>query len=320
MLQQTTVATVTPRFEAFLNLFPNVESLAKSDEQTVLKAWEGLGYYSRARNLRKSAQILFERFGSQIPDDPDVWAELPGVGRYILGAVLSQAFDKRLPIVEANTRRVLARLGAKREKLTDTSMQRWLWQTAEEILPSKNVGDFNQAMMELGASVCTPKEPNCEKCPLKQCCESFKLGIQNEIPVIERARTILRTHEVCAVFRRPEGVLIRRRPDSGRWAGMWEFPTLEYIPANGHKDAIAQIANQLRLPEGQTQILMTIPYTVMRFRVSMICVEVFLSQKFTPDVYDENLKWVSLSELSAYPIRSSQRKLANRLTRPNTRE
>src|SRR5262245_39021416 len=182
MLQQTTVAAVAPRFEQLLAAFPNVRALAAADEQAVLKVWEGLGYYGRARNLRRAAQVLVEQHGGELPDDPAVWAELPGVGRYILGAVLSQAFDRRLPIVEANTKRVLCRLFAQAGDVSSAPVQAWLWETAAAILPRKRVGDFNQALMELGALVCTPDRPDCPKCPLRAECLAHREGGQDRIP------------------------------------------------------------------------------------------------------------------------------------------
>jgi A/G-specific adenine glycosylase len=172
MLQQTTVAAVAPRFDQFLGRFPDVRSLAAADEQDVLKVWEGMGYYGRARNLHRAAKKLVAEHGGELPDDPAVWAELPGVGRYILGAVLSQAFDRRLPIVEANTKRVLCRLFAQAGDVTSAPVQAWLWQAAEAVLPRKHVGDFNQALMELGALVCRARSVACECCPLARRCPS----------------------------------------------------------------------------------------------------------------------------------------------------
>src|SRR5262245_45693205 len=150
MLQQTTVAAVALRFEQFLRRFPDVTALAASDEQDVLHEWSGLGYYRRARNLHAAARRLVADHGGELPDDPAVWAELPGVGRYILGAVLSQAFDRRLPVVEANTRRVLARMFAQAGDAQSPPVQARLWETAAAILPRKRVGDFNQGRMDLG--------------------------------------------------------------------------------------------------------------------------------------------------------------------------
>ena len=320
MLQQTTVATVTPRFFQFLEQFPTIAALAEADEQAVLKQWEGLGYYSRARNLHRAARILFERFGEQIPDDPEFWAELPGVGPYILGAVLSQAFDRRLPIVEANTRRVLARLGANPTELGNAGMQRWLWERAAEILPKKQVGDFNQAMMELGSQICTPRDPDCPNCPLKKSCGAFRQGIQSEIPNVQKKTAPSEISEACVVIRHRDCFYLRQRPPAGRWAGMWEFPTREFTPPADAGGTAAELLLELGCPGKPGASLVTIPYTVMRFRVRMTCVEVILGTKASPVPYDKVGRWVTVAELSEYPIRSSQRKLANLLARPIQRE
>src|SRR5262245_25283601 len=182
MLQQTQVATVVPYFERFLHRFPTLEALAAADEQEVLRLWEGLGYYRRARDLHGAARHLAGRHEAQVPDDPAAFGSLPGVGRYILGAVLSQAFDRRLPILEANSERVLCRLFGQQEDPRRGPVCSWLWQVAEALLPARRVGDFNQALMELGALVCTPATPRCDACPLAADCTARRLALQSVIP------------------------------------------------------------------------------------------------------------------------------------------
>src|SRR5262245_29972756 len=165
MLQQTQVATVIPYFERFVQSFPTVAALAAADEHDVLRHWEGLGYYRRARQLHQAARRVVADHQGNIPADPDAFGSLPGVGRYTMGAVLSQAFELRLPILEANSLRVLCRLLGCREDPRAPAVQRRLWEVAAALLPARHVGDFNQALMELGALVCTPAAPNCKACP-----------------------------------------------------------------------------------------------------------------------------------------------------------
>src|SRR5579885_341778 len=202
MLQQTTVAAVVPYFERFLRAFPTLADLAAAEEQDVLRLWEGLGYYRRARDLHRAARVLVAQHEGRIPDDPAVLATLPGLGRYTCNAVLSQAFDRRLPILEANTQRVLSRLFGRTEDPRQPAARRWLWQAAEKILPNRDVGTFNQALMELGALVCTPAAPRCTQCPLAARCLARRLGNQSSIPARTPSPEILPVQETAVVVRR----------------------------------------------------------------------------------------------------------------------
>jgi A/G-specific adenine glycosylase len=316
MLQQTTVAAVAPRFDEFLTRFPDVRSLATADEHDVLKAWEGMGYYSRARNLHQAARQLVADHDGDLPNDPAVWAELPGVGRYIQGAVLSQAFDRRLPIVEANTKRVLCRLFAQAGDIATAPVQAWLWETAEAILPKKQVGDFNQALMELGALVCTPRNPDCSNCPLRTDCLARREGIQDQIPRRPDRPTTVEVREVCLVARHNGQVLLTRRPASGRWANMWEFPR-SVVEANETHDAAARkLISSLGLDATPGPELMTLRYGVTRFRMSMLCLEVEARTKTFRSAYYEEGRWLRPAELAAFPVSSAQRKLAAAIQKP----
>src|SRR5262245_54835384 len=219
MLQQTQVTTVIPFFERFLGAFPSIDDLAAAEEQEVLRHWEGLGYYRRARNLHQAARLLAAEHDGRFPPDPDVVARLPGIGRYTLGAILSQAFDQRLPILETNSQRVLCRLLGVREDPRRGAARRRLWQAAEDILPARRVGECNQAIMELGALVCTPAKPDCPACPLARCCKARELGLQNVIPPAVSPETIVEVQEAAIVVERRGHVLLVQRPQGGRWAG-----------------------------------------------------------------------------------------------------
>jgi A/G-specific adenine glycosylase len=310
ILQQTTVATVIPRFERFLAAFPNIRSLAAADEQSVLKEWEGLGYYSRARNLHRAARMLVADHDAQLPDDPDILKSLPGVGRYILGAVLSQAFNRRLPIVEANSKRVLCRLFAQTGDPKSSDVQSWLWETALSILPRKRIGDFNQAMMELGALICTQNEPDCPNCPLKNECLARREGLQNAIPLRSAKPNFVRVREVCIVLRHAGKVLLVRRPPGGRWGNMWEFPRVALEESDTHDAAARRLIGSLGMKAQPRRELTTIRYTVTHFRMTMICLDAIARTKAFRTGYYEEGRWLRPAELTEYPVSSPQRKLA----------
>lgn len=226
MLVQTTVAAVVPHFERFTREFPDFSALAAADEDRVLKAWEGLGYYRRARQLHAAARAILHDHGGQMPRDPAAVLALPGVGRYMAGAILSQAFDLPEPIVEVNSRRVLARLVASTENLATAGGQRRLWGVAARLVPPRSAGDFNQSLMELGALVCAPRMPRCLICPVGGLCEAKALGIQEEIPRSIPRPAPQEVAEECAVVADAGRVLMVRRAGPGLWAGFWEFPTV----------------------------------------------------------------------------------------------
>lgn len=317
MLQQTQVATVIPYFERFLHTFPTLADLARADEQLVLRLWEGLGYYRRARDLHRAARRLLAEQDGQLPDDPDVWRDLPGVGRYILGAVLSQAFDRRLPIVEANSQRVLSRLFGQPRDPREGPARAWLWQVAESLLPARRVGDFNQALMELGALVCTPAAPRCESCPLRTHCTARELGIQEQIPPPAVAPEVIAVREAAVVVRRGQRVLLVQRPAEGRWAGMWEFPRGEVEAKEGYEEAADRLLPQLTgvAAERGTELL-TVRHSVTRHRITLVCFEAqYLSGRFRSDYYQQG-NWVEPKQLHAFPVSVPQRRLAELLVAP----
>ena len=224
MLQQTQVATVIPYYERFLKRFPTLAALAQADDQAVLRLWEGLGYYRRARDLCRAARLLGKNKHQTIPDDPEFVRSLPGFGRYTTNAVLSQAFDRRLPILEANSVRVLCRLFGIEQSPKVSAVQKLLWHLAETLLPATSVGDFNQAMMELGALVCTPVKPNCVQCPLLRHCQARLQNRQHDIPLRVKPPATVGIEEVAVIVRKRDRLLLVQRPSEGRGANLWEFP------------------------------------------------------------------------------------------------
>jgi A/G-specific adenine glycosylase len=230
MLQQTQVSVVLPYWTAFLARFPDLPSLAKASLDDVLAAWRGLGYYARARNLHRAAVAVVERHAGRLPDDVDALRALPGFGRYTVGAVASIAFGKEVPLVDGNVARVLARLAGLEGPTGDAGREKQLWALAEALVQGERPGDWNQALMELGATVCRPEQPTCLLCPVRGHCAALASGRVAEIPA-PRARPERRAlHLAVAAVRRGDAVLLVRREGTGLFGGLWELPSVECAP------------------------------------------------------------------------------------------
>lgn len=317
MLQQTQAATVVAYFEKFLRAFPSVADLAAAKEQEVLRLWEGLGYYRRARDLHRAAREIVAQHNGAFPDDPILLGRLPGLGRYTCNAVLSQAFDCRLPILEANSQRVLSRLFGREDDPRRPEAQRWLWQAAEAILPDQEVGSFNQALMELGALVCTPQAPRCSQCPLAARCAARKMGRQESIPARTPPPEIIAVQEVAVVVRRGAQVLFVQRPGEGRWAGLWEFPHGTILEGESQEDAASRLLHQLTgICAKLGSELLTIRHSVTRYRITLTCFEAEYSGGEFQSPFYATGRWLSLADLAAYPVSSPQRRLARFLHSP----
>lgn len=276
MLVQTTVAAVVPYFGRFLDRFPDLPALAAADENDVLKVWEGLGYYRRARQLHLAARAVVERHDGRIPDDPKALRALPGVGRYMAGAILSFAFDRPEPIVEANTRRVLARLTAWPDDLATAASQARLWELAGALVDPDRAGAFNQALTELGATVCVPREPSCLVCPIAAFCRARAGGRQDSLPRIAARPAPTAVAEACAVVERDGQWLMVRRAPGSLWEGFWEFPT---IHQDGDDPAARSFGGPVDLADGLERLtgvrirtgreLATVRFAVTRYRVTL---------------------------------------------------
>jgi A/G-specific adenine glycosylase len=311
MLQQTQVATVIPYYERFLAAFPDVKALAAAPEQQVLRLWEGLGYYRRARQLHAAAQTIVADHRGRFPQSVDEVRSLPGIGRYTAGAILSIGLDQRLPILEANTIRVLSRLSAFRGETTSTAGQKFLWSAAERLLPGRRCGTFNQALMELGSEICTPKFPACDRCPLARLCPTRELGLQETIPAAKKAKRYEEVTEAAVVIRRGGRVLLRQCQRGERWAGLWDFPRFS-VPGALNGQLARHVREQTCALTGITisraTELATLKHGVTRYRITL--------EVFTAAAASSRIKqgaWVALADLGNYPLSTTGRKIARLL-------
>jgi A/G-specific adenine glycosylase len=227
MLQQTRVDTVIPFYENFLQQFPTIEALAQATDEQVVKAWEGLGYYTRVRNLHSSVKEVVAHYGGKVPDRPETISQLKGVGPNTSGASLSIAYEQKVPAIDGNVMRLFARLFAMSDELTKLSTRRKMEQIAAQLIPAEAPGDFNQALMELGALLCTASSPQCLFCPVQSVCMAFHQGIEQQLPVKKKAKPPQKVEVVVAWLVHQHAVLIEKRPKRGLLAGMWSFPTIE---------------------------------------------------------------------------------------------
>lgn len=257
MLQQTTVAAVIPFYERWMSRFPDVQALAAAPLDDVLKHWAGLGYYARARNLHKGAQMVVRDYAGKLPSDPQTLLAMPGVGRYTAGAILSIAFNQDAPILDANVIRVLSRVHAVTgDPKTSTATQSTLWKLAADLIPAGRASDFNQSMMELGALICTAGAPKCGSCPVSGSCAAYALGEPTAYPQFTSVKKWVDVEDVSVAVRDREGrvLIVQRSPELALWGGLWEFPRatrqdgepLLDCAARAVKDAIGLDVAELR--------------------------------------------------------------------------
>lgn len=313
MLQQTQVVTVVEYFERFLDRFPDVRALAAAPEDEVLRAWEGLGYYRRARSLHQAAQLIVSQYAGEFPRDEAILRQLPGIGRYTAGAILSVGLDARLPILEANTVRLLSRLLAYRRDVSTSEALGLLWGFAEALLPTTRTGVFNQALMELGSQICTPRDPRCAACPLMSLCPTHAQGLHGSIPAPKPATRYESVSEAAVVVHRGQRVLIRRCQTQERWAGLWDFPRFA-LPVTRGPQLRRTLAENTRALTGldvdPAERLAVIRHGVTRFRITLYC---YQAQYLRGKLGRGELRWVTRPELAQIPLSTTGRKISRLL-------
>ncbi|TWI56605.1 A/G-specific DNA-adenine glycosylase [Pseudomonas duriflava] len=264
MLQQTQVGTVLGYYDRFMTALPNVQALAEATEDEVLHLWTGLGYYSRARNLHKTAQIIVDTYQGEFPHSAEALAELPGIGRSTAGAIASLSMGLRAPILDGNVKRVLARYTAQPGYPGEPAVARLLWEAADRYTPHTRVNHYTQAMMDLGATLCTRSRPTCLLCPLKEGCRAHLLGRETAFPEAKPRKTLPQKRTVMPLLLNDENaILLYRRPSIGLWGGLWSPPELETV------DQLSILTNHHHLIEEKRQALPPLTHTFSHFQLDI---------------------------------------------------
>jgi A/G-specific adenine glycosylase len=304
MLQQTQVKTAVPYFEAWMRRFPTLTALAQASEADVLRQWQGLGYYSRARNLRLGAQQVLRDHGAVIPSDPALLRRLPGVGPYTAGAIASIAFGRRAALVDANVSRVLARIFQVAGYVGSPQHDRQIWALAEALVPASKPGAFNQGLMELGALVCKPVAPDCPRCPVKGVCAAWSSRRAEQFGRKAPPKKTVRLQMAAAIVARKDRVLVVQLADSApRWAGMWQFPCVELDrgerPEFGALRAAAALARLVVTP---TKLLPVVRHSVTHHRITLTPVVCACSRAKLVPTGVTDARWMAPDALFTLPM------------------
>lgn len=317
MLQQTRVDQATPYFQNFISLFPTVYDLAKSDQQEVLKAWEGLGYYSRARNLHAASKMVVEEFDGKVPETYDKIIKLKGVGPYTAAAVTSIAFNKPNAVVDGNVIRVLTRYLGIEDDTRSTKTRRKVQEFASELIDPEHPGDFNQAMMELGSEICTPSNPDCQNCPIQAGCVATKMAKTDTIPYKSPAKK--KPHHIIGVgiIERDEDdkILIALRPNDAMLGGLWEFPGGKKEDNEKIQQTVErELKEELGVEVKAYKELMSLKHTYSHFSITMHAWFCKLISGDPKPKESQEVRWVSREELGKFPFPKANKVLTEKLT------
>lgn len=316
MLQQTRVETVIPYFQRWMAMFPSINTLAAASEQDVLNAWEGLGYYSRARNLRKAAIEICDKYAGLLPKTVKELVTLPGIGEYTAAAIASIAFSLNEAVLDGNVKRVLARVFNLETPANSAAGEKVFWQLARELVPAGSAGDYNEAVMDLGAMVCTPRTPNCAECPLNEFCEAKRLGIQAQRPVMLDKPSIPHFLVCAAIIQRENQLLIARRPSKGLLGGMWEFPGGKVESGETHQQSLQrEISEELDCKITVGEILGVYKHAYTHFRVTLHAYRCVIISGEPKALDASEIRWVTPTELKGFPMGKIDRMISNDLNK-----
>lgn len=293
MLQQTQVDTVIPYYERWIERFPDFQTLATAKETDVLKFWQGLGYYRRAKMLHRNAQVICKEYHAELPQDPKTLLTLPGIGRYTAGALASIAFEKKAPLLDGNVIRILTRLFAIAENVSDKKTIERLWKIAENLLPDKKIGDFNQALMELGATICFPRSPNCETCPVANLCDGRRLQKPESFPVKSIAAKTTKLQHFAFVLRdKRNRLLVKKQKQGERWADLWTLP---------HFDNLKNGLESLAIEKTNLKKLRVDKHGFTRYQITLNTF--VLNEVFENSIKEPNFEWMTSKQIkkSTFP-------------------
>jgi A/G-specific adenine glycosylase len=314
ILQQTRIEIGLEYYERIVQAFPDVFSLAAATEDRVLKLWEGLGYYGRARNLQKAARVLVRRRKGAFPQCAAEWRLLPGVGRSTAGAIASIAFGEPVAVLDGNVKRVLARVFRVERSIDESAALRDLWDLAEALVPGRSPGDFNQALMELGALVCLPKRPRCERCPLRKRCAAYRHGEQESLPRRKAKKAIPHKEIVAAAIRKDGRFLLARRPSRGLLGGLWEFPGGEAGKGETLTQALGRILkSELGIDLRVGRKLGSVGHAYSHFRITLNLYACELAAGMPRAATYSDVKWIPRGRFDRYAFHAACRKAASLL-------
>ena len=315
MLQQTQVKSVIPYYEKFLKVFPDLPALANTRADKLLKCWAGLGYYSRARNLKKAARVIMTQHRGKFPETLEAVHALPGIGRYTAAAILSICFGEPLAVLDGNVMRVLARAFKIHANINDGDVRRQLWQLAQDLLDFEKPGDFNQALMELGATVCTPRQPKCSKCPWERKCLAKRAGIQEQLPEKGKRQSLRRSFHATVVLEHRGRYLLIRRSGKGQLQGFWEFPSLDL---RGARAAISSIKKHFQkkydLQLSGLRHITQIRHSITTRRMAIDVFRGQIREGYSFPGPEKDARWVRSAELGRYPFSSATMRILEELS------
>jgi A/G-specific adenine glycosylase len=316
MLQQTQMNRVVVYFNRWLDRFPDIASLAEAREQEALLLWEGLGYYSRAKNLLKTADLLCRNHGGALPEDHGALLKLPGIGRYTAGAIMSLAFNRSYPIVDANVERLFARLFNLAAPVKEKRTHAFIWHKANELIPKGKTRFFNQALMELGALICLPRSPRCDDCPIRDHCEAFAQGVVSERPIAGKTQESIPITMVSGVLRHQGKIYIQKRLADDVWPNLWEFPGGRIEEGETPEQAIVrEYQEETGFAIHDLEKICTIRHSFTKYRVTLHCYHCSLQSRKTEPVLHaaQEYRWAPPEELETFAFPAPHRRLIKRL-------